>query len=77
MHVIIQFTDWQGQGFFFFHHHVQTASVANPTSYPMGSGVSSPRAKQLACEADHSTTSTAKVKNVQSYTSIPPYNFTA
>jgi hypothetical protein len=35
-------------------------------------GAPSPGVKQLGCEADQSPPYSAKVKNAQSYTSIPP-----
>jgi hypothetical protein len=70
---------WQA-GNFFLHHHVQTGSGAHPASYPIatgGGGVPSLGVKWLGCEANHSPSSTPKVKNVWSYTSAPQYAFMA
>jgi len=41
----------------------------------MGTGVSSPGVERPGREADHSSTSSAEVKNEWSYTTIPPYAF--
>jgi len=53
-------------------HHVQTSSGAHPASYPMGTGILTLEVKWPGCEADHSTPSSTKVKNVWGYTSTPP-----
>jgi hypothetical protein len=48
----------------FFHHSVQTGSVAHPPPYPMGTaGSFSPGVKRPGCEADHSPPSSTEVKN--------------
>jgi hypothetical protein len=60
---------------FSLRHRVQTGSGAHPTSSPVGTGVLSPGVKRPGREADHSSSSSAKVENVLS--SAPPYAFTA
>jgi hypothetical protein len=60
--------------FFSFRHRVQTGSGAHPDSYQMSArGGLSAGIKLPGPEADHSPSSSAQVKNVWSYTSIPPY----
>jgi hypothetical protein len=49
---------------------VQTSSGAHPTSYPPSQGIKRPRR-----EADHSPPTSAEIKNMWIYTSIPPYVF--
>jgi hypothetical protein len=51
--------------------------VLGPTQHPIQwvPGALSPRIKQLRHEADHLNPTSAKVKNMWIYTSIPPYNF--
>jgi len=44
--------------------HVQPGSGAHPASYQWVHGALSMAVEQLACEADHSSPSSAKVKNV-------------
>jgi hypothetical protein len=44
-------------------HIIQTGSGAHPPSYPMGTRGLFPRVKQPRHEADHSSPSSAKVKN--------------
>jgi hypothetical protein len=56
-------------GNFSFHHRVQNGSGAHPASYPMGIGGSFPGGKAAEREADHSSPSSAEVKNRWSYTS--------
>jgi len=51
---------------------LQTGSGAHPASYQTATRGSIPRGKASGHEADHSPPSSAKVKNVWSYTSIPP-----
>jgi hypothetical protein len=58
-------------GNFSLHHCVQNGSGAHPASY-MGTRGSFPGVKQLGHEADHSPSSSGKVKNAWSYTSTPP-----
>jgi hypothetical protein len=43
---------------------VQTSSGAHPASYPVSTGALSPGVWRLGCEADHSHSSSADVKNV-------------
>jgi hypothetical protein len=52
---------------------MQTASGAQPASYPMGTGGSSLGVKRPAREADHSPPASTEVKKILIYTSIPPY----
>jgi len=59
-------------GNFSLRHRVQTASGAHPASYPVGTG-GSQGVKRPAREADHSSPSSAEVKNGRSYTSTPQY----
>jgi hypothetical protein len=55
-------------------HIVQTDSEANPASYAMAL---SPGVKQQRREADHSLSTSAKVKKTGIYISTPPYIFMA
>jgi hypothetical protein len=50
-------------------HGVQTSSGAHPISCLMGAGVTFPGRKAAGRETDHS--SSAEIKNVWSYASIP------
>jgi len=59
-------------GSFYFWKHVQTGSGNHPDFYSIDEGAKRPRR-----EVDHLHPSSAKVKNAWSYTSIPPYVFTA
>jgi hypothetical protein len=61
-----------GPGNFSLDHCIQTSSRANPISYSMGTRGSFPGVKWPGHEADHSPPSSAKVKNVWSYTSTSP-----
>jgi hypothetical protein len=55
-------------------HCVGTSSGAHLASYITGIGASlSMVIKQPGHEADHSSPSSAEVKNAWNYTSIPPY----
>jgi len=54
-------------------HHVQTGSGDHPASYPVGIRAPSLGLKWLGHEADHSPSSSIKVKNAWSYNSTPPY----
>jgi hypothetical protein len=45
---------------------------AHPASYPMGTGTLSLRVKWLGREVDHLPSSSAGVKKMWPYTSIPP-----
>jgi hypothetical protein len=60
------------QGLGTFHHRVQTGSGAHPVSYPMVNRGSFLGVKRPEHEADHSSPSTAEVKNSWSCTSTPP-----
>jgi hypothetical protein len=57
-----------GAGNFSLHHHAKTGSGTNPASYPWALSLG---AKWLGCEAEDSTVSSTKVKNMWSYTSTP------
>jgi len=57
---------------FSLHYHFQTSCGAHPASHPVCTRNIFPGVKQPVCEANHSPTSNAKVKNVWSYTSVPP-----
>jgi hypothetical protein len=54
-------------------HSVQTGPGVHPVSYPMGTGVISPGVNWLGHEANHSSPSSAEIKNARSYTSTDPY----
>jgi hypothetical protein len=54
-------------------HVVQTGSGVHPTTYTMGTGGSFPGVKRPGREADHSPPTSAEVKKMWIYTSIPPY----
>jgi hypothetical protein len=58
-------------------HIVQTGSGVHPTSYKMGTGGSYPGLKRQGRETDHSSPTSAEVKKMWIYTSIPPYVFMA
>jgi hypothetical protein len=62
---------------FSVHHPVKNGSGIHPASYPMGTGDSFPGVKRLGREANHSPQSSAEFKNTWTYTSTPPYAFTA
>jgi hypothetical protein len=68
-----------GAGNFSPHHRVQTGSRAHPASYPLGIRGFFPGGgvKRPGSEADHSSPSTAEVRNAWSYTSTPQYAFMA
>jgi hypothetical protein len=51
------------------------SSGVHPTSYSMGSGGFLPWGKVTGPEAEHSPPTSAKVKKIWIYTSIPPYAF--
>jgi hypothetical protein len=51
---------------------IQTGSGVHPTSYPMGTGGSSPGVKRPGREADHSPPASAEVQKMWICTSIPP-----
>jgi hypothetical protein len=61
-----------GAGNFSVHHRVQNGSGTHPGSYSVGTGGTFPGVKRLGREADHSSPSSAEVKNAWSYTSTPP-----
>jgi hypothetical protein len=61
-----------GVGNFSLHHRVQTGSGAHPATYSLGTRDSSLGIKLPGRETDHSSPSSAKVKNAWSYTSTPP-----
>jgi hypothetical protein len=58
---------------FSLHHCVHTSSGPHPASYPVGTRGSYLGVKRPGREADHSFPSSAKVKNMWSYTSPPQY----
>jgi hypothetical protein len=58
-------------------HIVQIGSGVHPTSYKMGTGGYFPGVKRQGSEADHSPPTSAEVKKMWIYTSIPPYVFIA
>jgi hypothetical protein len=69
---VLGFDSWQGLGIFLF---TTTSRMAlGPTQPPIQwvPGVLSLGVMQLGHEANHSPPSSAKVKNVWSYTSTPP-----
>jgi hypothetical protein len=59
-------------GNFSLHHRVQNGAEAHPASYLFGTRGSFPGVKLPEREADHSSPSSAEVKNACSYTSTPP-----
>jgi hypothetical protein len=59
----------RGWEFFSLHHRVQTGSGAHPTSYPVSTRGSFLEVKRPGREADHSSTSSAALKNAPSYRS--------
>jgi len=61
-----------GAGIFSSCHCIQTSYAGHPASYPMDNGGTSPWVIQLRYIADHSLSSTTKVKNMWSYTSTFP-----
>jgi hypothetical protein len=58
-------------------HVIQTDSGAHSASYPMVTGALSREVKRPGREADHSPPTSAEVKKIWIYTSIPPYAFMA
>jgi hypothetical protein len=58
-------------------HVAQTGSGAHSASYPAGAGSYFPGVKRPGREADHSSPTSAEVKNTWIYTSTPPYIFMA
>jgi hypothetical protein len=52
-------------------------SGVHPTSCPMGTGGSFLGGKAAGCEADHSPPTSAKVKKMWVYISVPQYTFMA
>jgi hypothetical protein len=66
-----RFESRQRLGIFFLPHSVQSGSGVHPASYPMGTRDSFPGVNRTGCEPYHSPTSSAKIKNAWSYTSIP------
>jgi hypothetical protein len=70
------FDSWQGyRRDFSLFHFVQTGYAIYPASYPVSTRALSLVVKWPGNAADHSPLSTAKVKNVWSYTSTLPYIF--
>jgi hypothetical protein len=51
----------------------ENGSGTHPASFSMGTGGASPRLKRPVREAEHSTASSANIKNEWSYTSTLPY----
>jgi hypothetical protein len=66
-----------GAGNFSLHHRVQNGSEAHSASSPLGPGTLSLGVKRPGREADHSSPSSAEVKNAWSYTFTPQYVFMA
>jgi hypothetical protein len=54
---------------------VETGSGAHQASYLIRTGVLSTEVKQLEREADHSPPTSAEIKKIWIYRSIPPYVF--
>jgi hypothetical protein len=61
-----------GAGNFSLHHRVQNGSGAHPASCPMDTRGSFRGVKLPGRESDHSSPSSAEVKNAWSYTSTLP-----
>jgi hypothetical protein len=57
------------------HQRIKTSAGAHPASCSWDTVGSFPRVKQLGHKTDCSPPSSAEVKNVWSYTSIPQYTF--
>jgi hypothetical protein len=66
-----EFEPWYGQEIYLL-NVVQTGSVAQPASYPMGTGALSSAVQRPRHEADHSTPTSAEVKKMWIYASTPP-----
>jgi hypothetical protein len=66
----MEFESQQGQNF-------NSGSGVHQTSYPMGTRTLSLEVKQQGREADHSTSTSAKIKKTRIYTSAIPYAFMA
>jgi hypothetical protein len=64
-------------GIFSLRHRVQPVCGAHPVSCPVGTGTPSPGVKRSDRKADHSSLSSAEVKNTWSYTSTHTYVFLA
>jgi hypothetical protein len=71
LHPIPGFNSRAVKGFFSLRRRVQTGSGNRPASYPMGTRGSYAGIKWPGREADHSSPSSAEVKNAWSYTSTP------
>jgi hypothetical protein len=61
----------QGKRYFSLLRKFDITFKAHPTSYPMGMGGYFPGVKRLRPEANYSLPTTAEVKSVWSYASIP------
>jgi hypothetical protein len=74
---VLGFDSWWGLGIFLF--TTMSRMALGPTQFPIPwvPGALSLRVMWLGHEADHSPPSSAKVKNVWSYTSTPQYVFMA
>jgi hypothetical protein len=73
----LEFEPQLGEEFSLF-HSLQTASGAQPASYLMGTrALSLGGVKWPEHEAGHSTPTSAEVKKIWVYTSVPPYIFMA
>jgi hypothetical protein len=53
-------------------HSIKTGFGAHPASYPVGTGALSPEIKRPRHEADHSSPSSAEVKNDGAISPPPP-----
>jgi hypothetical protein len=67
----VRFPEGATKGLFSLHIYIQTGTGAHSASYPVGSGDNMTRGPGR--EADHSPPSSCEIKNVWSYTSVPPY----
>jgi hypothetical protein len=65
------------QAKFSFLFIIQTGSGVHPASYPMDTRARSPGVKQEKREDHHSPPTSAEVKKMWIYTSIPPHVFMA
>jgi hypothetical protein len=70
------FDSWQRQKFFSLHHCVQTGFGTHPASYQVGT-VTCLWDRVARAWSYHLPPSSAEVKNTSTYTSSPPYIFTA
>jgi len=71
----VWFLTWAGKRFFSLHYYIWTSSGVHSASYPTNTRHLSLGVKWPRHEADHSPPSSAKVKNVSSYTSTTTFIF--